>query len=143
MFQICQQLISQYFRMRIGSGEYPLEIFGGLLLVILIVYAEQVPINIRTFMDSVTGRLIAIVSILAAVRCCGLIYGILIVLAYLVILHTISNSEGFANTQITKPVIQRNKRWYIEKILGEHPSVIDTVEVFTAKDYDSSSKSML
>ena len=137
--------------MRIGAGEYPLEIFGGLLLVVLIVYAEQVPMGIRAFMDSLAGRLIGIVSILAAVRCCGWIYGVLVVLAYLVVLHVVTkglnetiypNAEGFIDTQITKPAIQRNKRWYVEKILGEHPPVIDTVEVFTPKVSDNSDKGM-
>jgi hypothetical protein len=137
--------------MRIGAGEYPLEIFGGLLLVILIVYAEQVPMGVRVFMDSPAGRLAAIVSILAAVQCCGWIYGVLITLAYLVILHPLTlslsetiypKSEGFTDTQITKPAIQRNKRWYVEKVLGEHPLVIDTVEVFTPKVSDNSDKGM-
>lgn len=137
--------------MRIGAGEYPLEIFGGLLLVILIVYAEQVPMGVRVFMDSPAGRLTGIVSILAAVQCCGWIYGVLITLAYLVILHPLTKSlsetiypatEGFTDTQITKPAIQRNKRWYVEKVLGEHPLVIDTVEVFTPKVSDNSDKGM-
>ena len=76
--------------MLIGTGDYPLEIFGGLLLVVLIVYAEQIPMDIRVFMDSLGGRLLGIVSVLAAIRCCGWIYGVLVVLAYLVILHAIT-----------------------------------------------------
>ena len=137
--------------MLIGTGDYPLEIFGGLLLVVLIVYAEQIPMDIRVFMDSLGGRLLGIVSVLAAIRCCGWIYGVLVVLAYLVILHAITkdlsetvyqNAEGFIDTQITKPAIQRNKRWYVEQVLGEHPKVIDTVEVFTPKVSDNSDKGM-
>lgn len=137
--------------MLIGSGDYPLEIFGGLLLVVLIVYAEQVPMGIRAFMDSLAGRLLGIVSVLAAVRCCGWIYGVLVVLAYLLVLHTVTkglnetvypDAEGFTDTQITKPAIQRNNRWYVEKVLGEHPLIIDTVEVFTPKVSDNSEKGM-
>ena len=137
--------------MLIGAGDYPLEIFGGLLLVVLIVYAEQVPMSVRVFMDSLAGRLLAIVSVLAAMHCCGWVYGVLVVLAYLLVLHTVTkglnetvypDTEGFTDTQITKPAIQRNKRWYVEQVLGEHPKVIDTVEVFTPKVSDNSDKGM-
>ena len=91
------------------------------------------------------------ISVLAAIRCCGWVYGILVVLAYLLILHTVTkglnetvytDAEGFTDTQITKPAIQRNKRWYVEQVLGEHPKVIDTVEVFTPKVTDNSDKGM-
>jgi hypothetical protein len=138
--------------MLIGAGDYPLEIFGGLLLVVLIVYAEQVPMGIRSFMDSLAGRLIGIVSVLAATKMCGWVYGVLVTLAYLLILHTVTKGiaettypeqvETFVDTQITKPAIKHGKRWYVEQVLGENPKVIDTVEVFTPKVSDNSDRSM-
>ncbi len=126
--------------MIIGSGDYPLEILGIILLAVLIVYAPAIPAPYRVFMDSMTGRILAIVSIYASVKFCGWLYGLLIAVAYLVILHTVANgTEGFSN-QIVKETI--GKRWYVERVLGERPELIDTEKVTTTSVTDSSQRGM-
>jgi K+-transporting ATPase c subunit len=126
--------------MIIGSGEYPVEILGIILMVVLIVYTSHIPLSYRVFMDSMTGRILAIVSIFATVKFCGWLYGLLVAVAYLVILHTVANgSEGFTN-QIVKETI--GKRWYVERVLGERPELIDTEKVTTTSVTDNSQRGM-
>jgi hypothetical protein len=126
--------------MIIGSGDYPVEILGIILMAVLIVYASRIPTPYRVFMDSMTGRILAIVTIYGTVKFCGWLYGLLVAVAYLVILHTVANgSEGFTN-QIVKETI--GKRWYVERVLGERPELIDTEKVTTTSVTDNSQRGM-
>ena len=127
--------------MQIGASNYPIEILFGLILAVLIVYAGQIPLLYRDFMDSMTGRIIGIVAVLSVVQWCGWMYGLLAALAYLVVLHTVprGGEEGFTS-QIVKETIGR--RWYVERVLGERPELIDTEKVTTTVVSDNSQRGM-
>lgn len=125
--------------MQIGAGNYPIEILFGLILAVLVVYAGQIPLPYRDFMDSMTGRIIGIVGVLSVVQWCGWMYGLLAALAYLVVLHTVPRAEGFTS-QIVKETIGR--RWYVERVLGERPELIDTEKVTTTVVSDNSQRGM-
>lgn len=127
--------------MRIGQSDYPIEYLVGLVLAVTIVYAGQIPASYMAFVDSVGGRLVGIVGVLAVLRYFGWIYGVLAALAFMVLMRgaIVSLNEGFVN-QIVKERI--GGRWYVERVLGEQPEVIDTDVVSTAAVTDNSQRSM-
>lgn len=127
--------------MRIGQSDYPIEYLVGLVLAVIIVYAGQIPASYVAFVDSVGGRLVGIVGVLAVLRYFGWIYGVLAALAFMVLMRgaVVAGEEGFVN-QIVKERI--GGRWYVERVLGEQPEVIDTDVVSTAAVTDNSQRSM-
>lgn len=127
--------------MRIGQSDYPIEYLVGLILAVTIVYAGQIPAPYLAFVDSLGGRLVGIVGVLAVCRYFGWVYGVLAALAFMVLMRgaVVAGEEGFTN-QIVKERI--GGRWYVERVLGEQPEVIDTDVVSTAAVTDNSQRSM-
>lgn len=116
---------------RFASGlDSPLFLLYGAAIVLLIVYSSLLPKGIRHFMDSPLGRILSIGWIYVSIESLGWIYGLLTAIAFLMILQSSSSSflEGFEVTE--KPRI--GKRWFVEKVLGEHPVMIATEKVITS-----------
>jgi hypothetical protein len=126
--------------LQIGANNYPIDILFAIVLATIIVFAPQIPLAYRDFLDTIAGRVIGLVAILAIVQYSGWIYGLLAALAYLVALHVVPrDAEGFTS-QIVKETIGR--RWYVERVLGERPELIDTEKVTTTVVSDNSQKAM-
>jgi hypothetical protein len=123
----------QTFLMNLDS---PFKLLYGFLLIILIVYAPLVPGEIRIIADSLVGRIIGIAIIYGVIEAFGWVYGLLTALAFLVILNgasrTVTLLENFdgGGTVSEKKII--GKRWFVEKVLGEHPRKIATDRVTTS-----------
>lgn len=128
--------------MQIGMNDYPIEYLIGLILALVIVYANQIPRDMRIAAESLVGKLVAIALAVIATKAFGWVYGLLVVLAYLVLLGSIKGAtgpEGF-QTQIVKETIGR--RWYVERVLGERPELIDTEKVTSTVVTDNSQRGM-
>jgi hypothetical protein len=115
----------------------PAKIVSGCVLVLLIVYSSVVPIEYKRFADSPLGRILGISIVYGVIHLYGWVYGILTAMAFLLILHGgISLNEGFDGGKISgKKVV--GKRWWIERIMGEHPEAIETRDVITGAPGDT------
>lgn len=107
-------------------------IIYGVLLVILIVYVGEVPMGIRTSLDTIGGRAFGIVFMLGTLRYVGWVYALLVAIAFILLLDNATRevNEGFLTLE-HKKVERPNERWFVEKVLGERTSAIETDNVVT------------
>lgn len=109
------------------------KIVYGVIVLLLIVYSSVVPSRIRSFADTVLGRLLGMVWIYLSIELFGWIHGLLTAIAFLLILYLSPHASGLEGFH-GGPVIEKErigKRWFVEKILGEDPSAIHTEKVVT------------
>ena len=107
-------------------------IIYGILLVVIIVYSGQVPAGIRTVVDTMGGRAIGLVAMLITLRYVGWIYALLFAIALVLVIDGASRSvnEGFLTLE-HKKVERPNDRWFVERVLGERTTAIETDNVIT------------
>jgi hypothetical protein len=107
-------------------------IIYGIILVLLIVYSGEVPMSIRTSLDTMGGRVLGIVIMLGTLRYVGWVYALLFAIAFLLILDNATRpvNEGFL-TLPYKEVERPSDRWFVEKVLGERTIAIATDNVIT------------
>lgn len=110
-------------------------VYGG-IVILLIVYSAQVPLYLRAFMDSLLGRVLGMFWIYLAVEGLGWVYGLLTALAFLSLLYQSPSSpmnpvEGFDGGGTVTEKKRVGKRWFVERVLGEHPAKIATDKVST------------
>ena len=107
-------------------------IIYGAILVLLIVYAGEVPMSIRTTLDTMFGRALGIVIMLGTLRYVGWVYALLFAIAFVLILDSATRevNEGFLTLE-HKKVERPNERWFVEKVLGERTIGIETDNVIT------------
>lgn len=107
-------------------------IIYGILLVILIVYVGEVPVGIRTSLDTMGGRALGVVLLLGTLRYVGWVYALLFAIAFILLLDNAPRevNEGFLTLE-HKKVERPNERWFVEKVLGERTSAIETDNVIT------------
>jgi hypothetical protein len=107
-------------------------IIYGVLLVILIVYVGEVPMGIRTSLDTMGGRAFGIVLMLGTLRYVGWVYALLVAIAFILLLDNATRevNEGFLTLE-HKKVERPNERWFVERVLGERTSAIETDNVIT------------
>lgn len=100
--------------------------------MLLIVYAGQVPMDIRTTLDTMFGRALGIVVMLGTLRYVGWVYALLFAIAFVLILDSATRevNEGFL-TLPYKEVERPSQRWFVEKVLGERTVGIATDNVIT------------
>jgi hypothetical protein len=108
------------------------KIIYGILLIILIVYVGELPMNIRTSLDTMGGRAVAIVAVLATLRYVGWVYALLLSIAFVLIIDSATRevNEGFLTLE-HKKVERPSDRWFVEKVLGERTVAIETDNVIT------------
>lgn len=134
----------QVFLMNLDS---PAKLIFGFALILIIVYSPVIPAEYRVFADSLLGRVIAVAAIYGIVEAFGWVYGLLAAMAYILVLNgapriDTSGLEGFdgGGTVSEKKIIGR--RWFVEKVLGEHPKKIATDRVYTSavEDFSNAKK---
>lgn len=125
------------FQVLLMNLDSPAKLIYGFLLILLIVYAPLIPVEYRIFADSVLGKLFGVAIVYGVVESLGWVYGLLTALAFLLVLNgaprtDTSAFEGFdgGGTVSEKKII--GKRWFVEKVLGEHPKKIATDRVTTS-----------
>ena len=114
----------------------PAKLLYGFLLILIIVYSPIIPFEYRIFADSLLGRIFGVAIVYGVIETLGWVYGILTALAFLLILNGAPRDgvsfEGFdgGGTVTEKKIV--GKRWFVEKVLGEHPKKIATDKVTTS-----------
>jgi len=109
------------------------KIVYGVFILLVIIYSTIIPSRIRSFADTILGRIIGAVWIYSSIYLFGWIHGLLTAIAFLLIIYPSphsSGSEGFYGG----PVVEKErigKRWFVERVLGEDPSTINTEKVVT------------
>jgi len=107
----------------------PLLLVYGAILVLIITYSSEIPVEYKQFADSSLGRVIGIAIVYGTIHMLGWVYGLLVALAFLLLLHGgMQVKEGFFGQMAEKATT--NKRWYVERILGK-PNKIVTDQVIT------------
>lgn len=121
----------------------PLQLVYGLLLVLTIVYSPALPTDLRQFADSFLGRVFGVALVYGATEAMGWVYGLLTALAFLLILNGAPRYgttflEGFdgGGGVTRKTAITHDTRWFVEQVLNECPSKIDTDRVMTSAIQD-------
>ena len=124
------------FQVLLMNMDSPIKLIYGFILILIIVYSPLIPTEYRIFADSILGKIFGIAIVYGVVESLGWVYGLLTALAFLLILNgaprtDTSGLEAFdgGGTVTEKKIV--GKRWFVEKVLGEHPKKIATDKVTT------------
>lgn len=120
--------------------ESPLRLSYAVFLALLLVYSGAVPSELRLFADTLLGRVLAVLWIYLVVEGLGWLFGLFTAMAFLAVVylspHTTGRGqggvEGFSGSGggvVEKERVGR--RWFVERVLGEHPVAIATEKVTT------------
>jgi hypothetical protein len=109
---------------------HPAALLFGTLLVLAIVYAPLFPASVRMFADTLLGRVFGIAAVFGITQQFGWIYGALALLAFLLVLSAAPRLEGFTDGGVALKEAH-GPRWFVERMLGERPDVIQTDRVET------------
>lgn len=126
--------------------EQPVMILIALLMVVLTVFIEKVPIEIRKQADSFVGRLLFLGFTVLIVLLFGWPMGLLAALVTAVFIGaggihpvTVPVTEGFSS-EMNVRIIPGKHKWFVEKVLGENPLLIEDQLVDTSAVQDLSEK---
>ncbi len=121
----------------INNMDSPTKLLYGLLIILIIVYSSVIPSEYHTFMDSLAGRILGVGIVYGIIHSMGWVYGLLTAMAFLLLLNgspsswIFSSHEGFDGGGSVSEKKRIGKRWFVEKVLGEHPDKIATDRVNT------------
>lgn len=126
--------------------EQPVVVLVGLFMVMIIVFLDKVPIDIRKQADSFLGRALLLTFTVIVTTMYGWPMGILAGLMSALLIgaggiHPIEKSikEGFASEMNVRLVPSKHK-WFVEKVMGENPLLIEDEVVNTSAVQDYSDK---
>jgi len=116
----------------------------GSILIVWTCYTDKVPAKVRYYLSSTVGRLLSVALLYTVYTFLGFVPALLFTMA---IALTWSNRplskpvEGFLSS-IKTTSINTNK-WFVERVLGEHPVEIreDRVDTDSVQDLSSSKNS--
>ena len=128
--------VNHYLQYILSNIDSPFMLFYGIVLLLLIVYSSIISSSYRTFLDSLLGRIIGLGIVYGTIQLCGWVYGILIALAFLLIISGASRNnyfskEGFDGGGSISSKKTIGNRWFVEKVLGEIPLQIESDKVIT------------
>jgi hypothetical protein len=121
----------------INNMDSPTKLIYGFLIILIIVYSSVIPSEYHTFMDSLAGRILGVGIVYGVIHSMGWVYGLLTAMAFLLLLNgspsswIFSSQEGFDGGGSVSEKKRIGKRWFVEKVLGEHPDKIATDRVNT------------
>lgn len=121
-------------QMLLANLDSPSKLIFGFIMVLVIVYAPHIPMEYRSFADSLLGRIFGIGLVYGVIETMGWIYGLLTAMAFLLILFGAprpSLSEGFDGGGSVSEKRAVGKRWFVERVLGERTTKIATDRVTT------------
>jgi hypothetical protein len=125
------------FQVLLMNMDSPAKLIYGFVLILIIVYSPLIPTEYRIFTDSILGKIFGIAIVYGVVESLGWVYGLLTALAFLLILNGAPRTDTSAleafdggGTVTEKRIV--GKRWFVEKVLGEHPKKIATDKVTTS-----------
>ena len=126
--------------------EPPIMVLTAILMIVVVVFLEKIPVEIRKQSDTLLGRLLllgfsALVTVLF-----GWPMGFLAILMSVLIIGAGSVqpvekavTEGFSSEMNVRLVPSKHK-WFVEKVLGENPLLIEDQTVDTMAVQDLSEK---
>ena len=122
--------------------EPPIMILTGLLMIIVIVFLEKVPLEIRKQADTTLGRALLLTFTTVVVLLFGWSLGIIAGLMSVLLIGAGSVEplkEGFSS-EMNVRLIPSQHKWFVEKVLGENPLLIEDQTVDTSAVQDLSEK---
>jgi hypothetical protein len=126
--------------------DQPIMIFIALVMITVIVFLEKVPIEIRKQADTVLGRLFLLGITVLTIQLFGWTMGILAALMSVLLIgaggvHPIKKpiQEGFSS-EINYRIVPNKHKWFVEKVLGENPLLIEDQTIDTMAVQDLSDK---
>ena len=112
---------------------FGVQLLVGIVLTILIVFPGTVPPAHKQFLDTIIGRLVAIVAVIGLTHMGGWPIGALAATATLILTPNTmregfyGNTEGFDGAnKIQKVPKERRQRWFIEEVMHEKPRALET-----------------
>jgi len=119
----------------VHSMDSPGKFLYGAVMAVIIVYSSLIPSEYRAFADSMLGRVFGIAIVYGVVEGMGWIYGLLTALAFLLIIQGVPSThlaaEGFTAGGDVTGKKKVGGRWFVERLLNEHPEAIETDRVNT------------
>jgi len=126
--------------------EPPIMILTALLMITAVVFLEKIPVEIRKQADTLLGRLLLLGFTVLVTVLFGWPLGILAVIMSVLIIGAGSVSpvkksvtEGFSSEMNVRLIPSKHK-WFVEKVLGENPLLIEDQTVDTMAVQDLSDK---
>lgn len=126
--------------------EQPVVILVTLFLVIVIVFLDKVPIEVRKQADSFLGRSLLLTFTVLVTVLYGWPLGILAGLMSVLLIgaggiHPITQpvQEGFSS-EMNVRIVPGKHKWFVEKVMGENPLLIEDDTVTTSAVQDLSDK---
>jgi hypothetical protein len=115
------------------KGSYQINVGLFLLLVLGIVFVEQIPSSIRGFLSGLFGRILLFGGVLLITEYYSWSIGLLATLFALLLItkHSRNLLEGFQPDAFTFQLIQDKKKWFVEEVLKENPLGITDEKVST------------
>ena len=111
----------------------PYRLMFGVVLILSIVYAPIISGEIRSFADSVLGRIFVIGMVYVVAHSMGWVYGLLTAMAFLLLINGASRTlEGFDGGGTVSEKKTVKKQWFVESILGEKPKKIAVDRIMTS-----------
>jgi len=116
----------------------------GLIILLLIVFVDQIPAGIGRHIDTALGRVLGIALVGAVTHYMGFSYGLLTAVAFLLLVHisprlAATGIDGFDDYQSQNTI---GSQWFVEQVLGEHNVAIQNDKVNTSAVQDLSEKTM-
>ncbi len=122
--------------------EQPIMLLLGILMVITIVFLEKIPVEIRKQADSLLGRALLLLFTITMTVLYGWPMGILAGLMSALLIgaggiHPITRpvTEGFSS-EMNVRIVPGKHKWFIEKVMGENPLLIEDDTVTTSAVQD-------
>lgn len=127
--------------------EQPVMVLVGLCMTIVIVFLDKVPIDVRKQLDTMMGRALLLLYTTVVTILFGWPLGILAGLMSALLIgaggvHPVKKlvKEGFSSEINVRVVGDGKKRWFVERALGENPTIIEDDRVDTSAVQDLSEK---
>lgn len=132
--------------------EQPVVVLVGLIMVLIIVFIDKVPIEVRKQADSFLGRALLLTFTIVVTLMYGWPMGMLAALMTAILIgaggvHPIKKQvidtknvkEGFSSEMQVRLIPGKHK-WFVEKVLGENPLLIEDQTIDTSAVQDLSEK---
>ncbi len=122
--------------------ESPILLLAGLCMALVIVFLDKIPLEVRKQADTLLGRSFLVAYTLLVTVLFGWPMGVLAgIMSALLIgaggVHPIRKqvTEGFSSEMNVRLIPDKHK-WFVEKVLGENPWLIEdqTVETIPVQD---------
>jgi len=108
--------------------EYPIHALLYLILMIGIIYGNQIPDSIKAFGPNPIYRIFAFILVLAVSKYISVFHAILVALLILLYISFTPGLEGYENSLMTA---RKQRRWFDEEVLGEKPMAYQNDKVIT------------